>query len=149
MAKVAKSALVEPTNPAISGSDVSLSYDEQKTLAGNTDPAVRRELAEQRDVRPEILYYLAKDVVPAVRRAIAENKRTPVKADLILANDKDEESRCLLAEKISRLAPDLNPEQQAGPVNLPWRCSMFWRATSSPGSGRSLRKNSRIAKTFH
>ena len=89
-----------------------LSYKEQKALARDADPAVRRDLAEQADIQPEILYYLAEDDAPEVRRAIAKNDSTPNQADLILARDRDEQARCLLARKISRLAPDLNPAQK-------------------------------------
>lgn len=90
-----------------------LSYDEQKRLARDADPAVRRGLAERTDVRPEILYFLAEDDEPEVRRAIAHNTATPRQADLLLARDEDDEARCLLARKIARLAPDLEPSQRS------------------------------------
>lgn len=89
-----------------------LSYDEQKRLARDADPAVRRQLAERTDVRPEILYFLAEDDEPEVRRAIAHNQASPRQADLLLAHDTDDEARCLLARKIARLAPDLDPSQR-------------------------------------
>ena len=89
-----------------------LGYDEQKRLARDRDPAVRRRLAERQDVRPEILYFLAADGEPEVRRAIAHNQTTPRQADLLLVEDDDEEARCLLAKKIGRLAPDLEPAQR-------------------------------------
>ena len=89
-----------------------LSYEEEKHLARHGDIAVRTQLAERKDVRPEILYYLAEDPSPEVRRKIAANARTPVHADLILARDDDDVVRIDLAEKISRLAPGLSANEQ-------------------------------------
>ena len=89
-----------------------LTYDKAKELAAHEDEAVRAELAQRSDVRPEILYFLAEDPSPLVRRLIAENKATPHHADLILARDHDLDVRGGLAEKISRLAPELDPDDQ-------------------------------------
>lgn len=90
----------------------SISYEEAKELARHTDPEVRRALASRSDVRPEILYYLATDPSPEVRREIAANRATPAQADLRLAADLDPEVRTGLAQKISRLAPGLSPDEQ-------------------------------------
>jgi uncharacterized protein (DUF2336 family) len=66
-------------------------------------------LAARRDVRPEILYYLAADALVEVRREIATNISTPRQADRLLVDDVDDEVRCELARKIARLAPALGP----------------------------------------
>jgi len=81
-------------------------------LAGHDDENVRLELVARPDVKPEILYFLADDASSKVRTAIAENQRTPHHADIILAKDKDANVRERLADKISRLAPELSPDDK-------------------------------------
>jgi len=81
-------------------------------LAGHDDENVRLELAARPDVKPEILYFLADEASSKVRTAIAENQRTPHHADIILAKDKDANVRERLADKISRLAPELSPDDK-------------------------------------
>ncbi|MBT6608892.1 MAG: DUF2336 domain-containing protein [Rhodospirillaceae bacterium] len=81
-------------------------------MAGHDDENVRLELAARPDVKPEILYFLADDASSKVRTAIAENQRTPHHADIILAKDKDANVRERLADKISRLAPELSPDDK-------------------------------------
>ena len=73
---------------------------------------MRLELVARPDVKPEILYFLADDASSKVRTAIAENQRTPHHADIILAKDKDANVRERLADKISRLAPELSPDDK-------------------------------------
>ncbi|WP_428248094.1 DUF2336 domain-containing protein [Ferrovibrio sp.] len=90
-----------------------MEYDRAKELAASPDPAVRLELAQRQDVRPEILYFLAIDEAADVRRAIAANVATPSQAHLLLANDADEEVRAELADKVARLLPNM-PEDEAG-----------------------------------
>lgn len=86
-------------------------YSKAKVLAASADPAVRLQLAQRRDIQPEILYYLAVDEAEEVRRAIAENEATPAQAHLILANDSSQEVRSRLAEKVARLLPDLPADE--------------------------------------
>ncbi|MBT5298939.1 MAG: DUF2336 domain-containing protein [Rhodospirillaceae bacterium] len=81
-------------------------------MAGHDDENVRLELAARPDVKPEILYFLADEASSKVRTAIAENQRTPHHADIILAKDKDANVRERLADKISRLAPELSPDDK-------------------------------------
>lgn len=81
-------------------------------MAGHDDENVRLELAARPDVKPENLYFLADDASSKVRTAIAENQRTPHHADIILAKDKDANVRERLADKISRLAPELSPDDK-------------------------------------
>jgi len=97
----------------LSGSEgKELTYEEAKELARHEDPDVRRKLADHKDTKPEILYYLTDDPSPDVRSAIAKNESTPHQADLRLANDHDERVRSDLAEKIARIAPYLDPSDQ-------------------------------------
>lgn len=88
-----------------------ITYKEAKKLAKDGNAAVRSELAERQDVRPEILYFMAEDKVPEVRRRVAANSATPRHADFILASDTDDEVRCDLALKIGRLIPGLSQEE--------------------------------------
>lgn len=85
-----------------------LSYEESKRLVTDGDIEVRTELAARDDLRPEILYYLAGDECPAVRRQVAGNPCTPGQADLLLARDDDQDVRSDLAEKVTRLLPELS-----------------------------------------
>lgn len=87
-------------------------YGREKILAADSDPRVRKELAEREDIKPEILYFLAEDPDPLVRREIAKNKSTPRQADAMLVLDQDDSVRTVLAEKIARLTPDLNQTER-------------------------------------
>lgn len=87
-----------------------MEYEEAKRLASVGSDAQRRALAARKDIRPEILYFLAEDKLVDVRRVIAGNDATPRQADLLLARDSDESVRELLARKIARLAPQLSQE---------------------------------------
>ena len=91
--------------------NATLSYEETKELARHPSAKVRRSLANRQDVRAEVLYYLAEDDSPEVRRSIAVNANTPAQAYLLLAHDHDDTVRCDLALKISRLMPELNPDE--------------------------------------
>lgn len=96
---------------AAADNDDDLSYENSRTLARNGGDEQRRELAARRDIRPEILYYLATDKLVEVRREIATNIQTPRQADRLLVDDVDDEVRCELARKIARLAPHLSREE--------------------------------------
>ena len=89
-----------------------MSYEESKRLARHADHAVRVDLGERADLRPEILYFLAADPAPEVRRAVALNPATPRQADLLLARDSDEEVRGRLAAKLGRLTLGLSPQER-------------------------------------
>ena len=90
-----------------------LSYDEQRQMLQAQKPEMRASFARREDARPEMLYFLADDPSPEVRRAIAQNKATPVHADLLLAQDADDDVRCEMARKIARLIPDLDETARA------------------------------------
>ena len=89
-----------------------LDYDEQKSRAEDPDPAVRADLALRRDIRPEILYFLASDDAPEVRQAIAANPATPVQADELLCQDLSNEVREDLAQKVARIIPNMPEDEQ-------------------------------------
>lgn len=92
-----------------------MDYEDAKQRARSPDPEVRRRLAAEPDLRPELLYYLAADAVPAVRCAIAANPATPRQADRLLAGDGQEAVRGALGDKIARLVPTL-PADQVGRI---------------------------------
>lgn len=89
-----------------------IGYEQARELARHQDPAVRQRLARRRDLRPELLYFLAEDPAPEVRREIAANLSTPAQADLRLAADADPSVRGDLAQKIARLAPGLSADEK-------------------------------------
>ncbi|MDH5771783.1 MAG: DUF2336 domain-containing protein [Rhodospirillaceae bacterium] len=88
-----------------------LSYEEAKTLASSDDVNVRREVASHPDASPEILYFLAEDIDPDVRLAVANNQTTPRQADIILTDDKSDDVRSELAQKIAKLSPGLSANE--------------------------------------
>jgi uncharacterized protein (DUF2336 family) len=88
-----------------------VTYESARELASHKDAAIRAELAERPDLRPEILYFLAEDCSAEVRRRVAANGQTPPQANLLLAGDRDEGVRADLAGKIARLAPGLNAHE--------------------------------------
>jgi hypothetical protein len=87
-------------------------YEKAKELSTDPDATVRRNVALQPDVRPEILFYLADDGDAGVRGAVAENRRTPRQADLILTRDDDQSVRERLAAKIGALVPEFAKEER-------------------------------------
>ncbi len=89
-----------------------LEYETARTVLEKNQLAQRTELAGRSDSPPEMLYYLASDESPNVRRKVAKNPHTPVQADELLTDDKDEEVRCELARKIARLVPGLPEDAQ-------------------------------------
>ncbi|NQV95621.1 MAG: DUF2336 domain-containing protein, partial [Sphingomonadales bacterium] len=95
-----------------SGKGREVTYEQARELANHKDDEIRRELASQPEIRPEILYYLTDDPSPVVRAEVAKNEATPAQADLLLARDKDDDVRSDLAAKISRLAPGLTANEK-------------------------------------
>jgi uncharacterized protein (DUF2336 family) len=87
-------------------------YEQAKLLSADPDARQRRKVAQQADVRPEILFYLADDADAGVRTAVAENHATPRHADLVLTRDGDESVRARLAAKITALVPEFANEER-------------------------------------
>ena len=85
-----------------------LTFNEAKEIAQRGAPDKRAQVAEREDTKPELLYFLADDDEAVVRRRIAANPNTPLQADRLLAEDIDDDVRCELAVKISRLVPGLS-----------------------------------------
>ncbi|MDR3526990.1 MAG: DUF2336 domain-containing protein [Rhizomicrobium sp.] len=69
-------------------------------------------LASQPDLEPDLLRFLAEKGAPATRRAVAANPGTCAEANLLLADDQDQDVRKVLASKIGRLFPGLLAEEQ-------------------------------------
>lgn len=86
-------------------------YEKAREIAADGSPKARAKLAGHEDLEPEFLYYFATDEEPEVRKAVAGNERTPLQADLILAEDKHDGVRIELAGKIGKLIPDLSDRE--------------------------------------
>jgi uncharacterized protein (DUF2336 family) len=78
----------------------------------SADPAVRRAVANNPAVTPEMLFLLAGDADPAVRRAVASHRKTPAQITPVLAADQDVDVREVLLQRLLKLLPDLSPTQQ-------------------------------------
>ncbi|CAM9506986.1 unnamed protein product [Phaeothamnion confervicola] len=89
-----------------------LEYEHARAVLEKNQKAQRTELAARTDTPPEMLYYLAGDDSAKIRRKIAGNPSTPIQANQLLSDDKDDEVRCELARKIARLVPGLAPDVQ-------------------------------------
>lgn len=89
-----------------------LEYETARSVLEKNQLAQRTELAGRADFPPEMLYYLANDESPNVRRRVAKNPHTPIQANQLLTDDKDDEVRCELARKIARLVPGLPQDAQ-------------------------------------
>ena len=89
-----------------------ITYDQSKELARHEDPKVRQALAKRKDLKQEILYYLAEDSDPDVRKTVAQNASAPRQTDILLAKDDDADVRGDLASKIARIAPELSADEQ-------------------------------------
>lgn len=89
-----------------------LEYETTRKVLEKNQLAQRTQLAGRSDSPPEMLYFLAGDESPKVRRKVAMNPHTPIQADELLTDDRDDEVRCELARKISRLIPGLPEDAQ-------------------------------------
>jgi uncharacterized protein (DUF2336 family) len=88
-------------------------YERQKSLLVKGSPEERRQIADDADTHPEVLYFLAKDADATVRRAVATNKATPVQASALLAHDKSIDVRMALAARLVELLPGLSAEKHS------------------------------------
>src|SRR5258708_38357878 len=93
------------------GADAPIPYEESKRLSQGGSVKDRRRAATHTELRPELLYFLARDPDPGVRAAVAANAATPVQADILLARDADDGVRQDLAHKIALLAPGLTAQE--------------------------------------
>lgn len=92
--------------------DKVIPYEEQREHVQSSNPKIRAQLAKRTDTRPEILYFLADDKADSVREAVAANHATPLQADEVLSRDKTASVRCILADKIARLLPEMDTDEQ-------------------------------------
>lgn len=88
------------------GQKARLDYETSKALARDADPAVRAKLASNKNLPPEILYYLAEDESAEVRRQVANNEAAPDLTHALLVNDEAEDVRSGLAVKIAKSLED-------------------------------------------
>lgn len=86
-------------------------YEEAREIAASGSNDKRAEIAACEDLPPEFLYYFASDKDAGVRKAVAGNPGTPLQADVILAKDRDVAVRAVLASKITKMLPDINPDE--------------------------------------
>lgn len=90
-------------------------YQNQLARARSKDVGVRSELAAALDAAPELLVFLAADMAKEVRKQIAENETAPGQADLLLADDRDEDVRRRLLDKVVKRVPG-NDEDDPAPL---------------------------------
>ena len=81
--------------------------------AEGTNEAARVRLGAASDTAPDVLRSLASDPAVTVRAAVAMNPATAGDTDLVLAQDRDERVRTLLARKLASLVPSLGVADRA------------------------------------
>ena len=97
-----------PTSP---GQDQSAEFDEGR----------RVRLSAGQNTEPDVLRELAADPSVTVRAALAMNPAAPSAADNVLATDRDERVRLLLAQKLAALLPDLSRTSYALLYQQTWK----------------------------
>ncbi len=89
-------------------------YEHEKKIARSGDIKGKMTLAGESQTHQEILYYLAEhDPDPAIRKAVIHNRSLPLQAGPLLAEDKDQDVRIALAERLVTLLPDLETERHS------------------------------------
>jgi len=88
-------------------------YALQKKQLESGDGRLWLALAESPATNPEILYYLAAKGDSDVRRAVANNRATPLQASTLLAQDRSDDVRLVLARRLLKLMPGLTPEKHS------------------------------------
>lgn len=86
-------------------------YERAKKALADGDVKQSHALAVDTNTPPEVLYYLADKGDDEARVGVATNTATPIQADEILADDPYADVREELARKISRIIPNLNPDE--------------------------------------
>lgn len=85
--------------------------EEEKTLAREGTEKQRVSLAGNSQTSQEILYYLAlHDPSAKVRKAVAANPSTPMQASTLLAKDKEQDVRFMLAKRLVKILPELSAD---------------------------------------
>jgi uncharacterized protein (DUF2336 family) len=98
-------------HPTLLGPDQSAEFDEGR----------RVRLSAGQNTEPDVLRELAADPSVTVRAALAMNPAAPAAADSVLATDRDERVRLLLAQKLAALLPDLSRTSYALLYQQTWR----------------------------
>lgn len=98
-------------HPTLLGPDQSAEHDEGR----------RVRLSAGQNTEPDVLRGLAVDPSVTVRAALAMNPAAPAAADSVLANDRDERVRLLLAQKLAALLPDLSRTSYALLYQQTWK----------------------------
>lgn len=89
-------------------------YEEEKRIARSDNVMNRMALAKNPKTHQEILFYLAQnDPDPGIRKEVARNQTTPVQASAAIAEDKSEDVRLALAERLVHLLPELSKEDHS------------------------------------
>lgn len=88
-------------------------YDQEKKVLVEGSAEDRTRLARDAATHPEILFYLSKDKDPNVRLSVAMNRKTPIHASALLANDQSVDVRIALAARLVELLPDLSTEEHS------------------------------------
>ncbi len=85
---------------------------EEKRIAEKGSERERHALAKDEHSSQEILYYLAlHDPSKKVRKAVAGNASTPLQASSLLAKDKDQDVRLIIARRLVKVLPTLTAEK--------------------------------------
>jgi uncharacterized protein (DUF2336 family) len=85
---------------------------DEKQIAHHGNERARLNLATDERTSQEILYYLAlHDPSDKVRKKVAANPSTPMQASTLLAKDRSEDVRIVLARRLVRILPALSEEK--------------------------------------
>ncbi len=88
-----------------------MSGHDPAVAAGDIDTRVR--LGASADTAPDLLLRLARDSAVTVRAAVAMNRAAPGEINRLLAADRDERVRTLLARKLAELIPSMPDSDRA------------------------------------
>ena len=89
-----------------------LEAEQRPPIPPAADEATRVRLGSNPEADPDVLRSLASDSSVTVRAAVALNPATPANVDTLLADDRDERVRTLLARKLAGLIPDIGGDQR-------------------------------------
>lgn len=85
---------------------------DEKQIAHHGNEKKRLSLATDENTSQEILYYLAlHDPSDKVRKTVAANPSTPMQASTLLAKDRSEDVRIVIARRLVKILPQLSAEK--------------------------------------
>jgi len=94
--------------------------NDERSGAPRLDEAARVRLGAGTESDPDALIGLATDPSVTVRAAVALNGAAPSRVNELLAKDRDERVRILLARKLTALVPGLSQIEQAQLYQETW-----------------------------